>query len=169
LINLALNGAAAPAAKWIDNFGIQILIYVILGWGLNIVVGYAGLLDLGYVAFYAIGAYTCALLSLHFGLTSFWMLLPLAVILAAFCGIILGFPVLRLRGDYLAVVTLAFGEIIRNVLNNWGVVTKGSAGIGGLPRPTLFGIPFDASPEGFAARFGLEPSALQRLLFLYYI
>jgi branched-chain amino acid transport system permease protein len=142
---------------------------VILGWGLNIVVGYAGLLDLGYVAFYAIGAYTCALLSLHFGVSSFWLLLPLAGILAAFWGIILGFPVLRLRGDYLAVVTLAFGEIIRNVLNNWVVVTKGSAGIDGIPRPTLFGIPFDASPEGFAARLGLEPSALYRLLFLYYI
>ena len=104
--------------KWIDNFGIQILIYVMLGWGLNIVVGLAGLLDLGYVAFYAVGAYSYALLAKTFGF-SFWMLLPLAGILAAFWGILLGFPVLRLRGDYLAIVTLAFGEIIRLVLINW--------------------------------------------------
>ncbi len=104
--------------KWVDNFGVQILIYVMLAWGLNIVVGLAGLLDLGYVAFYAVGAYSYALLSAYFGL-SFWMLLPIAGILAATWGVILGFPVLRLRGDYLAIVTLAFGEIIRLVLINW--------------------------------------------------
>ncbi len=91
--------------KWIDNFGVQILIYVMLGWGLNIVVGLAGLLDLGYVAFYAVGAYSYALLAKNFGL-SFWVLLPLAGILSSFWGILLGFPVLRLRGDYLAIVTL---------------------------------------------------------------
>src|SRR5215467_9688617 len=165
---LAMLFAGPAAAKWIDNFGIQILIYVLLGWGLNIVVGLAGLLDLGYVAFYAIGAYTCALLGKNFDL-SFWMLLPLAGILAALWGILLGFPVLRLRGDYLAVVTLAFGEIIRLVLINWKDVTQGSAGIGGLPRPTFFGLPFNASPDGFAARLGLEFSPLHRPLFLYYI
>jgi branched-chain amino acid transport system permease protein len=165
---LAMLMAGPGAAKWIDNFGVQILIYVLLGWGLNIVVGLAGLLDLGYVAFYAIGAYTCALLGMHLGL-SFWMLLPLAGILAAFWGILLGFPVLRLRGDYLAVVTLAFGEIIRLILINWVPVTKGYAGISGLPRPTFFGIPFNASPDGFAAQFGLEFSPLHRLLFLYYV
>src|SRR5438105_10022922 len=165
---LAIVLAGSGAGKWIDNFGIQILIYVILGWGLNIVVGLAGLLDLGYVAFYAIGAYTCALLGKQFDL-SFWMLLPLAGVLAAFWGVLLGFPVLRLRGDYLAVVTLAFGEIIRLVLINWVPVTNGYAGISGIPRPTLFGIPFNASPVGFAARFGLEFSPLHRLLFLYYV
>ena len=90
-----------------------------LGWGLNIVVGLAGLLDLGYVAFYAVGAYSYALLAKTFGL-SFWILLPLAGCLAAFWGILLGFPVLRLRGDYLAIVTLAFGEIIRIVLDQLG-------------------------------------------------
>ena len=89
-----------------------------LGWGLNIVVGLAGLLDLGYVAFYAVGAYSYALLAKTFGL-SFWILLPLAGVLASFWGILLGFPVLRLRGDYLAIVTLAFGEIIRLILINW--------------------------------------------------
>jgi branched-chain amino acid transport system permease protein len=165
---LAMLIAGPGAGKWIDNFGIQILIYVLLGWGLNIVVGLAGLLDLGYVAFYAIGAYTCALLGKHFDL-SFWMLLPLAGVLAAFWGVLLGFPVLRLRGDYLAVVTLAFGEIIRLVLINWKEVTQGSAGIGGLPRPTFFGLPFNASPDGFAARLGLEFSPLHRTLFLYYV
>jgi branched-chain amino acid transport system permease protein len=165
---LAMLIAGPGASKWIDNFGIQILIYVLLGWGLNIVVGLAGLLDLGYVAFYAIGAYTCALLGKQFDL-SFWMLLPLAGVLAAFWGVLLGFPVLRLRGDYLAVVTLAFGEIIRLVLINWKDVTQGSAGIGGLPRPTFFGLPFNASPEGFAARLGLEFSPLHRPLFLYYV
>jgi len=165
---LAMLIAGPGAGKWIDNFGIQILIYVLLGWGLNIVVGLAGLLDLGYVAFYAIGAYTCALLGMRFDL-SFWMLLPLAGILAAFWGVLLGFPVLRLRGDYLAVVTLAFGEIIRLVLINWKDVTQGNAGIGGLPRPTFFGLPFNASPEGFAAQLGLEFSPLHRPLFLYYV
>ena len=97
LIALVLAGFHG-AVKWIDNFGVQILIYVMLGWGLNIVVGLAGLLDLGYVAFYAVGAYSYALLAKTFGL-SFWLLLPLAGILASFWGILLGFPVLRLRGD----------------------------------------------------------------------
>ena len=114
---LALVGPQG-ALKWIDNFGIQILIYVMLGWGLNIVVGLAGLLDLGYVAFYAVGAYSYALLAKTFGL-AFWVLLPISGLLAAFWGMLLGFPVLRLRGDYLAIVTLAFGEIIRLVLINW--------------------------------------------------
>ena len=156
------------ALKWVDNFGIQILIYVMLGWGLNIVVGLAGLLDLGYVAFYAVGAYSYALLAKEFGF-SFWVLLPLAGCLSAFWGILLGFPVLRLRGDYLAIVTLAFGEIIRLVLINWVSLTGGYAGISGVPRPTLFGIPFNASDEGFAATFGLEFSPIYRTLFLYYV
>ncbi len=167
VVILMLTGFSG-AVKWIDNFGIQILIYVMLGWGLNIVVGLAGLLDLGYVAFYAVGAYSYALLAKTLGL-SFWMLLPLAGIMAAFCGILLGFPVLRLRGDYLAIVTLAFGEIIRLILINWVPVTNGYAGISGIPRPTFFGIPFNASEEGFAAVFGLEFTPLYRTIFLYYV
>src|SRR5262245_3089531 len=143
VIALALTGKAG-AIKWIDNFGIQIMIYIMLGWGLNIVVGLAGLLDLGYVAFYAVGAYSSALLAQTFGL-SFWICLPLAGILAALWGVLLGFPVLRLRGDYLAIVTLAFGEIIRLILINWVPVTGGYAGISGIPRPTLLGLPFNAS------------------------
>jgi branched-chain amino acid transport system permease protein len=154
--------------KWIDTFGVQILIYVMLGWGLNIVVGLAGLLDLGYVAFYAVGAYSYALLAKTFGL-SFWILLPLAGMLSSFWGILLGFPVLRLRGDYLAIVTLAFGEIIRLILINWVALTNGYAGIISIPRPTFFGIPFTANDNGFAAKFGLEFSPLHRVIFLYYL
>jgi branched-chain amino acid transport system permease protein len=154
--------------KWIDNFGVQILIYVMLGWGLNIVVGLAGLLDLGYVAFYAVGAYSYALLAKTFGL-SFWLLLPLAGILSSFWGILLGFPVLRLRGDYLAIVTLAFGEIIRLVLINWVALTNGYAGIISIPRPTFFGIPFTAGDNGFAAVFGLPFTPVYRIIFLYYL
>jgi branched-chain amino acid transport system permease protein len=156
------------ALKWVDNFGIQILIYVMLGWGLNIVVGLAGLLDLGYVAFYAVGAYSYALLAKTFGF-SFWILLPLAGVLSSFWGILLGFPVLRLRGDYLAIVTLAFGEIIRIVLINWVDLTNGYAGISSIPRPTFFGIPFTADDDGFAAVFGLEFSPIYRTIFLYYL
>ena len=166
-IALSIVGRAG-AIKWIDNFGIQIMIYIMLGWGLNIVVGLAGLLDLGYVAFYAVGAYSTALLAHNVGL-SFWVCLPLAGILAAFWGILLGFPVLRLRGDYLAIVTLAFGEIIRLVLINWVPVTNGYAGISGIPRPSFFGLPFNASDKGFAAFFGLEFTPLHRLIFLFYV
>jgi branched-chain amino acid transport system permease protein len=164
---LALAGSTG-AIKWIDNFGIQILIYVMLGFGLNIVVGLAGLLDLGYVAFYAVGAYSYALLAKTFGL-SFYTLLPLAGMLAALWGILLGFPVLRLRGDYLAIVTLAFGEIIRLVLINWVPLTNGYAGISGVPRPSFFGIPFTAADDGFAAVFGLTFSPIYRTIYLYYL
>jgi branched-chain amino acid transport system permease protein len=138
-----------------------------LGWGLNIVVGLAGLLDLGYVAFYAVGAYSTALLVHNLGF-GFWLCLPLAGIFAALWGILLGFPVLRLRGDYLAIVTLAFGEIIRLVLINWVPVTNGYAGISGIPKPTFFGLPFNASDEGFAATFGIEFTPLHRTIFLFY-
>ncbi len=167
LIVLLVKGPEG-SVTWVDNFGIQILIYVMLGWGLNIVVGLAGLLDLGYVAFYAVGAYSYALLAKTFGL-SFWILLPLAGCLASFWGLLLGFPVLRLRGDYLAIVTLAFGEIIRMILINWVDLTKGYAGISGIPRPTFFGIPFTAADNGFAARFGLEFFPIYRTIFLYYV
>jgi branched-chain amino acid transport system permease protein len=170
LFPLAVLAGLGPqgSLKWIDNYGIQILIYVMLGWGLNIVVGLAGLLDLGYVAFYAVGAYSYALLSTTFGL-SFWLCLPLAGILAALWGMLLGFPVLRLRGDYLAIVTMAFGEIIRIVLVNWSVVTNGDAGISGIPRASFFGLPFTAGPNGFAATFGLKFSPIHRVIFLYYL
>jgi branched-chain amino acid transport system permease protein len=108
---------------------------------LNIVVGFAGLLDLGYVAFYAVGAYFYALLSTKAGL-SFWAVLPLSAIMAAIFGILLGFPTLRLKGDYLAIVTLGFGEMIRITLNNWDSLTGGPNGILGIRGPDIFGLPF---------------------------
>jgi branched-chain amino acid transport system permease protein len=115
------------------------LMYVVLGLGLNIVVGLAGLLDLGYVAFYAVGAYTYALLHHFFGV-GFWVALPAGGLLAAVFGILLGIPVLRLRGDYLAIVTLGFGEIIRLILENWGEFSQGPSGVSNIPRPGFFGI-----------------------------
>src|SRR5258708_30323428 len=151
-----------------DSYGVQILIYVMVGWGLNIVVGLAGLLDLGYVAFYAVGAYSYALLSATCGL-SFWTCLPLAGILAAMWGVILGFPVLRLRGDYLAIVTLAFGEIIRMVLITWVDLTNGYAGISGIPHVSFFGIPFTDDDDGFAAIFHLPYTPIYRTIFLFYL
>jgi branched-chain amino acid transport system permease protein len=154
--------------RYLLDLSIQILTYVMLGWGLNIVVGLAGLLDLGYVAFYAVGAYSYALLAQNFGL-SFWICLPLAGILAAFWGVLLGFPVLRLRGDYLAIVTLAFGEIIRLVLINWQSLTGGPNGISSIPRPSFFGLPFTSDEGGFAHTFGLEFSPTHRVVFLYYV
>lgn len=148
------------------------LIYVMLGLGLNIVVGFAGLLDLGYVAFYAVGAYTYALLSEYFGL-SFWVCLPLAGLLAATFGCLLGFPVLRLRGDYLAIVTLGFGEIIRILLNNWTQVTGGPNGIGGIDKPTLFGLEFNRrAGEGsqtFHEFFGIGYDSSHKVIFLYLV
>ena len=129
------------------------LMYVVLGLGLNIVVGLAGLLDLGYVAFYAVGAYTYALLHYNFGI-GFWVALPIGGLLAALFGILLGIPVLRLRGDYLAIVTLGFGEIIRLVMENWGSFSQGPSGISNIARP------------GF---FGIEMSLGTALIYIYYL
>jgi branched-chain amino acid transport system permease protein len=154
--------------RYLLDLAILIVTYTMLGFGLNIVVGLAGLLDLGYVAFYAVGAYSYALIAHYFGL-SFWICLPLAGILAAFAGILLGFPVLRLRGDYLAIVTLGFGEIIRLILLNWQAFTGGPNGISAIPRPSFFGLPFNPSEHGFAATFGLAYSPTHRVVFLYYL
>jgi branched-chain amino acid transport system permease protein len=115
------------------------LMYVVLGLGLNIVVGQAGLLNLGYVAFYAAGAYTYALLYHHFGV-GFWVALPLGALAATILGVLLALPILRLQGDYLAIVTLGFGEITRLVLENWNEFSFGPSGISGIPRPGLFGM-----------------------------
>ncbi len=160
------------ANRTVVDLATVVLIYVMLGWGLNIVVGLAGLLDLGYVAFYAVGAYSYALLSLHFGF-GFWESLPLAGAFAATFGILLGFPVLRLRGDYLAIVTLGFGEIVRLILLNWQPVTGGPNGISGIQRPSFFGFPFTASPDegqtAFHELIGVEYSSLHRIIFLYYL
>jgi branched-chain amino acid transport system permease protein len=147
-----------------------VLIYVMLGTGLSIVVGLAGLLDLGYVAFYAVGAYCYAILALTFGL-SFWICLPLAGLCAAAFGILLGFPVLRLRGDYLAIVTLGFGEIIRIILINWQELTGGPNGLVGVPRPSFFGLEFLPGGDAgtFAGFFGIPFAPAHRIYFLYYL
>ena len=179
-LNFYLGAAAAIVAftlpfmpfanRYVVDVATLVLTYVMLGWGLNIVVGLAGLLDLGYVAFFAVGAYSYALLATTFDL-SFWICLPLAGILAAFAGILLGFPVLRLRGDYLAIVTLGFGEIIRLILLNWYEFTGGPDGISRIPRPSFFGFPFARKSEEttFHELFGLEYSTMHRIIFLYYL
>ncbi len=158
--------------RYLMDIAIMMLTYIMLGWGLNIVIGLAGLLDLGYVAFYAVGAYSYALFAIHFG-WSFWICLPIAGIFAAMFGVLLGFPVLRLRGDYLAIVTLAFGEMIRILLLNWYQLTKGPDGLTGIPRPSFFGLPFKSFPdEGeqtFHTFFGVEYDPMQRIIFLYYL
>jgi branched-chain amino acid transport system permease protein len=157
------------ANKYMLTVVILGLIYVLLGLGLNIVVGLAGLLDLGYVAFYAIGAYGLALGYQYLGL-GFWSALPLAAIAAALAGCILGFPVLRMHGDYLAIVTLGFGEIIRLVLNNWLDFTGGPNGVP-VPSPTIFGLEFGrrAKDGGIPIHeyFGFEYNADLKFLFIY--
>ena len=114
-------------------------IYIILALGLNVVVGFTGLLNLGFVAFYAVGAYTYALLNIKLGL-GFWQSLPISLVLTTISGLILAIPSLRLKGDYLAIVTLGFGEITRLVLNNWDSLTGGPNGISGISSPSLLGI-----------------------------
>jgi branched-chain amino acid transport system permease protein len=160
------------ADRQVVDIGILVMTYVMLGWGLNIVVGLAGLLDLGYVAFYAVGAYSYALLAQYFDF-NFWICLPLAGAFAAGFGILLGFPVLRLRGDYLAIVTLGFGEMIRVILLNWTSFTNGPDGISGIPRPSFFGLPFKRRPpegiESFHQYFGLDYDSVHRVIFLYYL
>ena len=124
------------------NIMISALLYVMLALGLNIVVGLAGQLVLGYVAFYAVGAYAYGLLHQFFGF-GFWMCLPIGGFVAVIFGLALGFPVLRLRGDYLAIVTLGFGEIVRLALQNWTSLTGGPRGVSDIPRPGLFGMHMD--------------------------
>ncbi|QHM73436.1 high-affinity branched-chain amino acid ABC transporter permease LivM [Mixta intestinalis] len=149
------------------------LIYVMLGLGLNVVVGLSGLLVLGYGGFYAIGAYTFALLNHYYGL-GFWQCLPLAGLVAALFGLLLGFPVLRLRGDYLAIVTLGFGEIVRILLLNNTAFTGGPNGISQIPKPTFFGLEFNRSPrdggwDTFHHFFGLKYDPSDRIIFLYLV
>ncbi len=146
---------------------ITTMMYIILGLGLNIVVGMAGLLDLGYVAFYGAGAYTFALLNYNYGF-GFWTCLPIAGIIAATMGVLLGIPVLRLRGDYLAIVTLGFGEIFRLVAENWNEVFRGPSGVPNIPKPGFFGIELPNKFEWFL--FGLKEFRLNPSnIYLYYI
>jgi branched-chain amino acid transport system permease protein len=143
-------------AYWVRVIGYAGL-YIILGLGLNVVVGFAGLLDLGYVAFYAIGAYTFALLAggqfdIH---VSYWLILPIAGLVASLAGVLLGLPVLRMRGDYLAIVTLGFGEIIRLLATNLIGLTNGSQGLYDLDRPVLFGLQLKSGTHFYYMIFGL--------------
>ena len=175
-VSLGVLGLVLPILPMVDRRLIDVatlvLTYVMLGWGLNIVVGLAGLLDLGYVAFYAVGAYSYALLSVSLG-WSFWICLPVAGVLAALFGVLLGFPVLRLRGDYLAIVTLGFGEMVRIILINWYDFTNGPDGISNIGRPSFFGLRFAPKPEEgsetFHTFFGVAYDPIHRLIFLYYL
>ncbi|MBF0180725.1 MAG: high-affinity branched-chain amino acid ABC transporter permease LivM [Magnetococcales bacterium] len=155
--------------KYWLNVATLALIYVLLALGLNIVVGLAGLLDLGFVAFYAVGAYFYALTFKYLDL-SFWIALPGGALLAGLCGMLLGFPVLRMHGDYLAIVTLGFGEIVRLVLNNWIDFTNGPNGVR-APFPSFFGLDFSRHPmpgkSSFHQFFHLSYSPIHKDIFLF--
>jgi branched-chain amino acid transport system permease protein len=147
--------------RYAQDVATNVLIYICLGLGLNIVIGLAGMLDLGYIAFYGVGAYTYALLNLHYGI-GFWTSLPAAATLACIAGCIIGYPTLRMRGDYLAIVTLGFGEIVRILLNNWMELTNGPNGLLGVKAPRILFPSFEGG-------FSIEYLYLKKLHFLYYI
>ncbi len=151
----------AFGGRYTLDVSINVLIYVCLGLGLNIVVGLCGLLDLGYIAFYGVGAYTYALLSLGYNI-SFWLCLPISGCMAALAGCIIGYPTLRMRGDYLAIVTLGFGEIVRIVLNNWMSLTNGPNGLLGIKAPMIL------IPE-FAQGLHFEDLYLKKLPYLFLV
>jgi branched-chain amino acid transport system permease protein len=144
-----------------QDVAINVLVYICLGLGLNIVIGLAGMLDLGYIAFYGVGAYTYAIMSVNFHL-AFWLCLPIAATTACIAGCIIGYPTLRMRGDYLAIVTLGFGEIVRIILNNWMQLTNGPNGILGIKAP---GVYFPSFADGFS----FEHLYLKKLHYLYYV
>ena len=148
-------------ARYHQDVAIFVMIYICLGLGLNIVVGLAGMLDLRYIAFYGIGAYSYALLNVHYGL-SYWVCLPFAAIFALIGGCIIGYPTLRMRGDYLAIVTLSFGEIVRIILNNWISLTNGPNGILRIKAP-------DMLVPTFEDGFGFEHIYLKKLHLLYFV
>ena len=147
--------------RYAQDVAISVLVYICLGLGLNIVVGLAGMLDLGYIAFYGVGAYTYALLSVHYQI-SFWLSLPVAGATACVAGCLVGYPTLRMRGDYLAIVTLGFGEIVRIILNNWMDLTNGPNGILGIEAPGIY-LP------SFVHGFNFEHFYLKKLQYIYYI
>jgi len=147
--------------RYAHDVASSVLVYICLGLGLNIVVGLAGLLDLGYIAFYGVGAYTYAILNVQYAMP-FWICLPIAGVMAAIAGCIIGYPTLRMRGDYLAIVTLGFGEIVRLILNNWMELTNGPNGILGIKRPYIWWIDWSNS-------FSLETLMLKKLWMMYYV
>jgi branched-chain amino acid transport system permease protein len=147
--------------RYAQDVAVSVLVYICLGLGLNVVVGLAGLLDLGYIAFYGVGAYTYALLSIHYGIP-FWVCLPICALFASIAGCIIGYPTLRMRGDYLAIVTLGFGEIIRIVLNNWMSLTNGPNGILGIAAPSIIAL-------NFTDGISFEIISMRKLQYLYYV
>lgn len=146
LLLIPLFAVPSLAEDYIIDVAIMSGIYIILALGLNVVIGFTGLLNLGFVAFYAIGAYSYALLNTNLGL-GFWSAMPIAVILTTISGFLLGIPAMRLKGDYLAIVTLGFGEIVRLIFNNWDSFTRGPNGISGIDPPFLFNLPIDSLPN----------------------
>ncbi len=148
--------------RYAQDVAVNVLVYVCLGLGLNVVVGLCGLLDLGYIAFYGVGAYTYALLSIHYGL-SFWLCLPICAAFAAVAGCVIGYPTLRMRGDYLAIVTLGFGEIVRIILNNWMSLTNGPNGILGIAPPSL------TVPVFGDGGLAFETIVMRKLFWMYYV
>lgn len=168
---LVLLAVAFPffANKYLLTVMILGLIYVLLGLGLNIVVGLAGLLDLGFVGFYAIGAYGLTMGYQYLGL-GFWSMLPIAALMAAFAGMLLGFPILRMHGDYLAIVTLGFGEIIRLLLTNCVGLTGGPNGMT-APSPTFFGLEFARRAKDggvpYHEYFGIAYNSDMKFMFIY--
>ncbi|MCC6658738.1 MAG: ABC transporter ATP-binding protein, partial [Rhodocyclaceae bacterium] len=173
MIGLALGLLPFLVGRGLGNSWVRVLdfalLYVMLALGLNIVVGFAGLLDLGYIAFYAVGAYLYALLaSPHFGLHwPIWAILPLGALVAGVFGVLLGAPTLRLRGDYLAIVTLGFGEIVRIFMNNLNApinITNGPQGISQIDPVRIAGVPLSKTLELFGV--GLPSVYLYYYLFL---
>jgi branched-chain amino acid transport system permease protein len=163
-LTVALVGALIfpqLAGRYGQDVAINVLVYICLGLGLNIVVGLAGMLDLGYIAFYGVGAYTYGLLSIHYDI-SFWLAMPVAGTMACFAGCIVGYPTLRMRGDYLAIVTLGFGEIVRIILNNWMSLTNGPNGIIGIKSPGIY-------YPSFADGFSIEHLYFRKLQVIYYV
>jgi len=150
------------ANRYLVDVGITCLIYIVLGLGLNIVVGLAGLLDLGYIAFYAVGAYTYSLLNLNFGIP-FWFCIPIGIGFGCIAGCIIGYPTLKMRGDYLAIVTMGFGEIIRLMLNNWDNLTAGPNGLYGMAKPTLI---YPSIADGGLTWVTFHLKSLESLYFL---
>jgi len=150
------------ANRYLVDVGITCLIYVVLGLGLNIVVGLAGLLDLGYIAFYAVGAYTYSLLNLNFGIP-FWFCIPIGIGFGCIAGCIIGYPTLKMRGDYLAIVTMGFGEIIRLMLNNWDNLTAGPNGLYGQAKPALI---YPSISDGSLTWVTFHLKSLESLYFL---
>lgn len=146
LLLILLPFVLEPINSYLVHIAISIGIFAILSLSLNIIIGYAGIFALGHAAFYGIGAYSAALLMIHFGL-SFWAALPLSAMFAGLSGLLIGSTVTRLRGDYLAIVTLGFGEIVRLIFVNWVPVTNGPMGLSGIPQPSLFGFTFFQKTE----------------------